>query len=347
MSIQESFCPKCGGASEGGLCGKCRAKQTEWLVCDPRISSVRCPTCESLKYGSRWTDTDRDHQEIAEELTLGAVHLHEDVRHPDIGIATRDMSPNRTMAQVTVAGTLYGVPVKDTCTIEIAWKKEQCDRCCMLAGGYYEGVLQLRATGRKPDPFEIGRGMAIARSVEDSMQEAGDRLSFITRTDETKDGLDIVVSSQHIGQRISREIVRELGGRVTTHPKLAGERDGKALYRVTYAIRLPCYQKGDVVVLDKRPYEIREMVSSAMKVFDLTDGSSRVIHEDCSGRLLGNIRQAEKALVAFLDGDIVGILDPKTFETREFPAPPWLAFSEGAEVLLLRDPEMERFIFVG
>jgi nonsense-mediated mRNA decay protein 3 len=347
MTIQEGFCPRCGGPSREGLCPKCRVEETSWLLCDPRISFVQCPTCGSLKSGNTWTDSPQQDEALAVELALGAVHLHEDVRDVNIEVAASEPSPNRTVCQVHVTGTLYGLPVGDTCRVEIAWKKEQCDRCSRYSGGYYEGVLQLRAAGRKPDAFERERMTAIASTIEEELQQQGERLSFISKTEETKDGIDIVVSSHHIGEAIGRAIVKELGGKMTSHPKLAGERDGKQLYRVTYAVRLPCYQRGDVIALDGRYYEIRDMGSNTMKVFDLIEGSMKVLREDCSRRPIGNVRDAENALVAYIDGDVAGILDPVTYVTRECKIRPWLRIAEGASIRLLRDPEEDKLVLVG
>jgi nonsense-mediated mRNA decay protein 3 len=347
MTIQEGFCPRCGGPSREGLCPKCRVEETSWLLCEPRISFIQCPTCGSLKSGNTWSDSEHQDEALAVELALGAVHLHEDVRDVNLEVATAEPSPNRTICTIDVTGTLYGIPVTDSCRVEIAWKKEQCDRCSRFSGGYWEAIIQIRATGRRPDPFEKERASAIASAVEEELQQQGERLSFISKMDEMKDGLDVIVSSHHIGERIAREIMKELGGRMTSHPKLVGERDGKKLYRVTYAVRLPCYQRGDVIALDRRYYEIRDMGSNTMKVFDLIDGSSRMIREDCSRRPIGNVRDAESALVAYIDGDVAGILDPSTYMTRECRIHPWLRLTEGSHIRLLRDTDQDKLILVG
>ncbi len=347
MEIRETFCPKCGGPSDGGLCGKCRAEMTEWLVCDNRIEFVRCPSCGSLKHGNTWTDVQKDEDELAAELALGAVHLHEDVKNARITLDTQNPSPNRTVCNMHVEGTLYGTQVREDCRIEIVWKKEQCDRCTRLSGGYYAGILQVRATNRKPDPFEIDRAAAIAYQIEEQLQEGGERLSFVSQVDEIKDGLDIIVSSHHIGELISREIVRSLGGRVTKHPKLVGEKDGRKLFRITYSIRLPCYQRGDVVRFDRKFYEIRDVDAHGMRVFDLKSGESRVMREDCSGVVLGNVRDADEALVAYLKDDVAGIMDPETYMTVEYRVLPWLSLTEGEYVRVLRDRDTDRLVLVG
>jgi nonsense-mediated mRNA decay protein 3 len=345
--MRENFCPKCGGPTEEGLCPRCMVEATAWLVCDPRVEQVACPSCGSLKQGSTWTDTEQEPAELAAQLAMGAVHVHEEVRDLHIEIETHDPSPNRTVATVHVRGTLYGLEVEDTCRVEIAWKKEQCDRCSRYSGGYYEAILQVRAAERKPDPFELEKAAEIAEASEEELQAGGDRLSFVLKVDEHRDGIDIFVGSQHLADLISRTIVQEMGGKYSTHPKLVGERDGKKLYRVTYAIRLPCYQKGDVVLIGKRYYEIRDMEKNQMRVFDLIDGMSRTMKEDCGSRPIGNVRDAVNCLCAYIDGKTAGILDPDTYTTREVAALPWLHLAEGSSVRVLKDAEHDRLVLVG
>lgn len=347
MTIQKNFCPKCGGETANeGLCNKCKAEAIEWLVCEPRVESIICPTCGSIKRGSIWTDVTYDRQQLTEELAFGAVSVHEDVEDLELAISSRDTTPNRTHCIIYARGVLYDIPVQKTCELRITWKKENCDRCSRLSGGYYESTIQVRATDRKPDDYERERAEKIAYDIEESVQEAGERLSFITRIDNTRDGTDIVVSSHSIGDAISRQIVTEMGGKITRHPKLVGERDGRKLYRITVLLRLPRFRKGDVIAHKKRYYEVRSTESGILRVFDLSEGISNVLQEG-EYRLIGNVREAETADVTYIDNDIAGILDPVSYEIQDVKAQAWLRLSAHEKVRFLRDTEEEEIILVG
>ena len=348
MAIQENFCPKCGGKTDNeGLCNKCLRSSVEWLICEPRVSVVVCPTCGSMRKGSIWTDVPYDQLKLAEELAFEAVSVHNDVEDLELGITMTEPSPNRTLCTVYARGMLYGEPVHKTCEVLIAWKKEQCDRCSRLSGGYYESIIQVRATGRRPDFYERRQVEKIAHEVEDSTQESGERLSFITRFDDIKDGVDIVVSSHNIGDTIARQIVTEMGGKITRHPKLVGEREGRKLYRITLLLRLPQFRKGDVITFKDRYYEVRGTDSGLLRVFDLKEGISNVLHDDSGYRLIGNVREAETADVTYIDQDMAGIMDPVSYEIREVKAHAWLRLSEHEKVRILRDPDSGEIILVG
>jgi nonsense-mediated mRNA decay protein 3 len=160
----------------------------------------------------------------------------------------------------------------------------------------------------------------------------------------TRDGLDIIVGSQHIGALISQKIIAELGGRYTTHPKLVGEKNGRQLFRITYSVRLPRYQKYDIVVVKNKYFEVQG-VESRLRVVDLSDGASKTIREDDVERTIGNSRNAESGLVVFTDNTMVGILDPVSNKTRECRCPKWLDIRNGQYLQLLRDGE--QIIIVG
>ncbi|HZD44303.1 MAG TPA: 60S ribosomal export protein NMD3 [Methanomicrobiales archaeon] len=344
--IQESFCPRCGRPSVG-ICDQCRVEGIAWITCDPRMESVLCPTCGAVKQTGAWADTSADRQVLAEELAIRAVHLHKDVRDVHISVRTRDTSPNRTIATTDVSGTLYTVPVSHTCRTEIFFMKEQCTRCNRIKGGYYEAVVQVRAKDRVPTPREVEVAGRIACDLEKRMQESGDRLSFVSDIDEIKEGVDIVAGTQALGQAIALQVTTELGGRFTTHPKLVGEKEGKPLYRITYSVRLPFYQKGDVLFFENRYYEVREVENQYLRVFDLQGGSMKTLPDDRSGRLVGNVRDAEPALVAYKESGTLGIMDPATYTTREIKPLSWLSPEAGSTVRVLRDREREELILVG
>jgi len=161
---------------------------------------------------------------------------------PGVEVSLRQISVNRFRATLSLSGVLEGTTLHGTATVEIAVTGVQCDRCSRLAGNYHEGVVQVRADGRRPTTARsrCPQDHGICRRL---LQESGERLSFVARTEETRDGLDITVGSQRIGQEIAAAIIRELGGRVTTHPKLVGEKAGRPLFRITWSLRLPRYRK--------------------------------------------------------------------------------------------------------
>ncbi len=194
----------------------------------------------------------------------------------------------------------------------------------------------MRADGRIPSVYEIQTSSSIAQQVEDSLQAGGERLSFISEMSEIHDGLDIIVGSQHIGAQISQRITAELGGRYTTHPKLVGEKNGRQLFRITYSVRLPRYQKYDVVVVKNRYYEV-QAVESRIRAIDLADGASKSLREDDVERTIGNARNAESGLVVYTDDTTVGILDPASNRTVECRQPKWLNVRDGQYLQLLRD----------
>jgi nonsense-mediated mRNA decay protein 3 len=341
MGIKDRFCPKCGQPSDReGLCNRCRVTATQWLSCDTRTQSIHCPACGAQKQGSVWTDTGRDRESLACDLARSAVHLHPDLKSSDITIRIRELSTNRSRAAVAVTGTLYGQPVEGACDIDIAWIKEQCDRCNRLSGSYYEGVVQVRADGRKASPYEVQTAAALAHEAESALQTGGERLSFISDLTETRDGLDVIVGSQHIGLLIAQKITAELGGRYTTHPKLVGEKNGRQLFRITYSVRLPRFQKHDVIRMRASYAEVVQVEAHHLRVFDYEDGMIRTVKETDIDRLIGNARDAQDAMVAYSDGNVIGIIDPVSSATREITAGMHRTLAAGKHVRVLHDGDL-------
>jgi nonsense-mediated mRNA decay protein 3 len=338
MAITDRFCPKCGGHSEReGLCDHCKVAETRWLTCERRVQSIHCPSCGAQKQGNVWSDTDRERTDLAMDLARSAVHLHPELRSPRINVKINTLSTNRSRATITVQGVLYHQQVTGSCDVEIAWNKEQCDRCNRISGSYYEGIVQVRALDRIPGPYECQMAAAIASEVELSLQTGGERLSFISDMSETTEGLDIVVGSQHIGLLIAQKITAQLGGRYTTHPKLIGEKNGRPLYRITYSVRLPRYQKRDVIRFRGRYAEVIKVESNFLRVFDFTEGNIKTVREEEVDQLIGNARDAVDAMVAFAKGDTIGVIDPDTYATHECAAGKSFNIRAGQYVRTIRD----------
>jgi nonsense-mediated mRNA decay protein 3 len=343
--IQGNFCPKCGKPSEtDGLCSQCRIGSTPWFTCDNRVQSTNCPSCGAAKVVNTWTDSVPDRALLGREIAKSAVHFIPDVKKSSIDVSIRDLTLNRSRATLVLRGILYNKPVEATCTVEILWHKEQCDRCNRISGSYYEGVVQVRAQGRIPSTFEIQTAASVAQQIEETLQAGGERLSFISDMNEIHDGLDIIIGSQHIGLLISQGIVARLGGRYTTHPKLVGEKNGRQLYRITYSVRLPRFQKNDVIKIRNRYLEVERVEPHHLQAFDLADGTAKSVREDDIVKIIGNSRGAEPGLVVFADGKTMGILDPASSRTRDYPQVKWLDVRAGEQIRFLRDGDQMVFV---
>ena len=348
MDIREAFCPRCGGpAGEGrdGLCGKCRLAETRWLECEQRAIHTYCPSCGAQKSGQVWTDSEQERAELGPGLALSAVRLHPEVRRPQFAVSIREISSNRLMAEVAVSGTLFDEPISDRCTVELVWQKEQCDRCNRIAGSYYEGFVQVRATDRRLTDRELAAATRIAHETEAALQADGDRLSYVSDLQETRDGLDIVVGSQTIGLAISQALAQRLGGRYSTHPKLVGEKAGRPIYRITYLVRLHAFVRGDVIEVGGTDLEVVSTEGDHVRAVDLATGRNRTVRDEEPKRLIGHGSDATDALVAYIDDGMLGLIDPVTSAAVEVPRPSWLNVEAGGQVRVLRD--RDRLVVLG
>ncbi|MDH7593384.1 MAG: 60S ribosomal export protein NMD3 [Methanomicrobiales archaeon] len=345
MQIKESFCPRCGRPSVGP-CPVCASGEAPAISFQQRAECIRCPVCGMIRKqgGWRWAE---EKETIAERLAESAVVFHPMVEDREISISCQERSSNRTLCEIHARGMLRGAPVEASGEVEIVWRKELCTRCSRRSGGYYEGVVQVRASRRACTPYEHAVALGIAESAESSLQESGDTLSFILRTEEVHGALDIVVGTQSLGRLIASRIVDRLGGTYRSHPKLVGEKNGIPIYRVTYVIRLPFYQKGDVIEAEGHYSEIRESGAKNVTLFDLETGRTRVSPQEETWRLVGNVREAQHALIAFRERDIVGIIEPATGITREIRAVNWLEEQPGEAIRVIVDLERETLVVVG
>jgi hypothetical protein len=76
-----------------------------------------------------------------------------------------------------------------------------------------------------------------------------------------------------------------------------------------------------------------------IRYFDLKNGQARTAKEDDFGALIGNVRDATDALIAYVDGDVLGIIDPVSGVTHECPVGPWRTACPGQHIRVLKDQD--------
>jgi len=237
-------CVICGSeAVIEGMCLKCYQKRRKLSYLDDIIELVRCPKCGYFKIGGVWKDL--EFSSALFEIVQSKVRVH-----PQFEVEEVDIEP-LTSGEVgkyivRLIGYVEGCRAVDENVVNVRVRTITCERCSRFSGGYYEAIVQVRADDRKIEEDELKVVKEIINRILE--KEKDNQKAFISKVVERKEGPDFYFGDKNIGRKVSREVARTLGGRVIESRKLHTRIDGRDIYRYTFAVRLPCYRVGDVVV---------------------------------------------------------------------------------------------------
>ncbi len=344
VTTSSLFCPRCGKETEQeGLCEACFLEKYVVFEVPRVIEAVICAKCPAYKAGELWVSTKlKTYEELAKKAASKNLRLllniNKDVREPKVSIASDFINPNILKARVSVEGAIEGRPVRTEAEVEARIRKETCDVCSRIAGGYYEAIVQIRAQGRLPTKKEVERCLKLADDVIVKAEKAGDRLAFVSDVMELPEGTDIYVGSTPCGRQISRAIVDDMGGTIIESPKLVGAREGKGLYRVTFAVRLPGIVPGDIVKMHGSLVLV-EKVGRRISGTDLANGFSTSIPAEEEPGKVASSREATSTVLVSEDADSVQILDPVSYAPITIKKPAFLSKKPGEDVRVIKTRE--------
>jgi NMD protein affecting ribosome stability and mRNA decay len=198
----ERVCPTCGTSSEKTHFDGdfCEKCSRISINCPDKVPISQCSVCKKLaKYKS------------TEEGVLAAVK-------GDYASAKYDV-PNAILTVIFKKG---GIIIERKKIVEIGIRKEICSDCNKRAGGYYEAIVQIR-----------GKEERMARAIK-ILTEKLERLTFISKVVDRKEGSDLYTGDR----KMTAQAIAEAGYKASRSEKLAGERDGKRLYRTSFCVRL-------------------------------------------------------------------------------------------------------------
>ncbi|MEA2075951.1 MAG: NMD3-related protein [Euryarchaeota archaeon] len=248
------FCPKCGKQTDeffDSLCKDCFKRGITLLAPERLVSVSVCPHCGGFFKGKEQTSI-----EPAVEIAVRkAIRKKYGAETPvEIAGLSVELAENKRSAHVSIAvkAEIKGVDIEETGEFAAALKRAICDRCSRIAGGYYAAIVQIRAEVRIPTDEEL----AVAENITYSSLGESD---FVSKERMLKEGLDIYVSSAEYGRRISRTVVKELGGSFSESKKLYGRKDGRDIYRVTFLVRLPGFKQGEIVKIGNKKISVERV----------------------------------------------------------------------------------------
>ena len=203
------ICPRCGKTSdEKGFIDAFCVDCYEFRLRLPRgIRIGVCKRCGRMELQGKWQQMNR--KKISEYIAgkckgdfTGAEY------DPDLGVCS--FTFEKGGKQVTVQRP-----------IDAEKETTMCPDCNRSSGGYFEAIVQLRGDAEK-----------VERQAQRLVKQLT-RKTFISKVEEMHGGLDLYIGSS----KATAAILQEMGFKPTVSRKLFGKREGKNLYRVTYAIR--------------------------------------------------------------------------------------------------------------
>ncbi|MGP8320593.1 MAG: 60S ribosomal export protein NMD3 [Methanosarcinaceae archaeon] len=334
-----TLCPKCGKETENlydNVCKDCFFENIRLAELPLVLHAKTCTRCGARFNRGKWLNAGNAEDIVIQDVE-DALSVHILAENINIYVEPRKLTPYMYRVRVEIDATVKGEPVHQELNTEVRIVREACDMCSRISGGYFEGIVQIRATNRVPNDDEKKRCIDIANNVVRKMQEKSDRLAFITDSLDLKDGVDLYIGSNNSGRHICRAIIMEMGGSFSESPTLFGQKDGKNIYRITFSMRLPEFMKDDIIHLKDKIIMIK---SSGKRIIgiDLSTGSrfTATANEIKGATRITSKGDAVMTVLVALEDDAIMVLDPDTYKTVTIKKPVAFTAQAGSEIPVIK-----------
>lgn len=320
------ICVECGSEVEelkDGLCTECYFNKNASVDIEDPIDIEICGRCGSVKKGKEWIER-ADLQTLMLDRIEDALSISSSVDRFSFQVEFDESDPKNIYVDLDVDLYSDDAEVEKHLTTNVVLKKTQCRNCSQREGNYYEAIVQVRPTEKEMSEEEKKE---VSRMVHQRIEvDRGEKKKvFITAEEEIHGGLDFYLSDRRVSKNLSYEIADKFGGSVTTSSELAGREDGQNVYRVTYSVRLPPYEKGDFVEHEDKIYRISGIKSGnkPVVVYDIEENRSTTIDrkELEEADIYGGEELIKKAVVVSEEKKEIKVLDPDTYETKTLLKP--------------------------
>jgi len=331
------FCVECGKDVEvddelrGGICVDCFLERNLAMVVPDVVDLVRCPTCGASQGRGGWSapseaegDSDEVLQHDVAEAAEAAVEVIEGALLRSMDVNIRREARSAFFVHIIIEVALMGQVVTKEGHTRVRVRGELCPICSRKAGQYYEALIQFRGTRERPaTEAELERTMHHVLG-EIKRLSAASREVFLVKEERMHGGLDFYISTQPAAAQIARGLTGMFSATSSSSTKLTGRKDGKDVFRVTHAVRLPELRRGDYVLLKGHLYRVLSATAKDATV-DPAAGEGKRRHLTRGDRqaleLVGDTDSPEEGVVVSTSGAEVQVLDPVTMRTVDLSVP--------------------------
>jgi nonsense-mediated mRNA decay protein 3 len=276
--VAGEFCVLCGRTGlplVDGVCAECEASRRTLVSVPPQATVVLCPRCGAREVGKHW-------ERAGSSALLGSEDLAPFLV-PDEEVAIRRVEWQETGSNpllkdihgdvhVRFRGLERVAPVEFTARIV----HRSCPDCSRRAGHYYTALIQLRGPEEGSHRKAPELRARLAEIWDATMPSArADWRTHHSWTERKPEGWDHYFAETLAARNVARLFKDRFGAEVKESASLAGRKDGRDLYRVTFAVRLPVHLPGDYYVEKGRLYRLER--PSPKGGFELTAAATGLL----------------------------------------------------------------------
>jgi nonsense-mediated mRNA decay protein 3 len=279
-----------------------------------------CGHCGKRRKGKTWTS---DEEELfVENLLKENATLHNDVKDFDLHMTTDFEDEGKIKVKAITHSKVHTLKAEEEHDTRVRIKRVVCPECSKQHGGYWEAKVQFRGAKRGLSEEDFEKAFDIVDTMVGA-REKKDKDAFITKIEKIHDGLDFYFGSKNLGKAISKKLASEFGGDVKESYKLVGKKDGKEVYRTTYAVRAQNFRIGDFVSQDEKVFEVLKVSANRiiLRALDSGENITKKPDELEKWKILGSHEIIKEMVLVSRSENEIQVLDPDSLKTVDVVIP--------------------------
>ncbi len=268
------FCAICGKTIDNsspnfGMCIECYLKEHPLFELPEKFSFKICNDCGSYcKNEERVQPKKREIESIIEE----AIHRYLLGRYNKVGNTEFVVSFNQENFEYSSKGLLKSLnatingflkenpSITHQQTIQVNIQYELCKNCCNIKSGqFFISIMQLRV--KNESYFEFLKTVIdeIYVFVEKLFEK--DPKQFITKVEDQKNGVDLLLSSNELINTIVKHLKGKYNFELKRSKKLMGrdQQRSKDIYRLRALIKFLPLVKSDLIIINNKEYLVQNI----------------------------------------------------------------------------------------
>ncbi len=337
------FCPECGSTDKkmvGDICIDCFLKDFQMIELPERIEVQICSHCNSKLEEGKWSEEFIPEEEIIYRALERNIKVADEVSNEHVTLEIKQMKGTIAECCVEITGEVQGTQIDESRETEVRILKTVCPTCSKIQSGYYESVIQFRADKRDIKTDEYAKADEI---VERTLikQSKKDKLAYCPQIAKLKEGRDYYIGSLKSGRKVAEALKEEFGGIIKESPRLISEdkSTGKGLYRIWISIRIPEFEKEDIIKYDDKLIQVKGIDKNRVVGNDIeTKKQQHIPLKNMEHiELIKKSDEIETTTIISKSPQIIQILDPVDYSALDLEMKEeYSMFNVGDEVKIIK-----------